>query len=103
MGVLMLVELFINIAGINLVAILNQVSVWWHIAIVAAVVVLVFLAGKPDAVGSDPLRDPAAGRGRQLAERPRPGHTGLRAGDHLPGDPGLLLLAPPGELDVHRL
>ena len=40
-----------NIAGINLVAILNQVSVWWHIAIVAAVVVLVFLAGKPDASG----------------------------------------------------
>ena len=51
MGILMLVELFINIAGINIVAILNQVSVWWHIAIVAAVVVLVFLAGKPDASG----------------------------------------------------
>jgi amino acid transporter len=51
MGVLMLVELILNIAGINLVAILNQVSVWWHIAIVAAVVVLVFLAGKPDQSG----------------------------------------------------
>jgi amino acid transporter len=51
MGILMLVELFINIAGINLVAILNQVSVWWHIAIVAAVVVLVFAAGKPDESG----------------------------------------------------
>src|SRR5260221_5981420 len=49
MGVLLAICLVINIAGINLVALLNQVSVWWHIAIVAAVVVLVFLAGKPDA------------------------------------------------------
>ena len=51
MGVLMLVQLAINIAGINLVALLNQVSVWWHIAIVALVVILVFLAGKPDESG----------------------------------------------------
>ena len=40
MGILMLIQLGLNIAGINLVAMLNQVSVWWHIAIVAAVVVL---------------------------------------------------------------
>jgi len=51
MGVLMLIQLALNIAGINLVALLNQVSVWWHIVIVAAVVVLVFLAGKPDESG----------------------------------------------------
>lgn len=51
MGVLMLVQLVMNIRGINLVAILNQVSVWWHIVIVAAVVVLVFLTGKPDESG----------------------------------------------------
>jgi len=51
MGILMLVELALNIVGINLVAILNQVSVWWHIVIVAAVVILVFLAGKPDESG----------------------------------------------------
>jgi amino acid transporter len=51
MGILMLIELAMNIAGINLVAILNQVSVWWHIVIVAAVVILVFLAGKPDESG----------------------------------------------------
>ena len=51
MGILMLIELAMNIAGINLVAVLNQVSVWWHIVIVAAVVFLVFLAGKPDASG----------------------------------------------------
>ena len=51
MGILMLIELGLNIAGINLVALLNQVSVWWHIGIVAAVVVLVFLAGKPDQSG----------------------------------------------------
>ena len=51
MGILMLIELAMNIGGINLVALLNQVSVWWHIVIVAAVVVLVFLAGKPDESG----------------------------------------------------
>ncbi len=51
MGVLMLVQLVMNIGGINLVAILNQVSVWWHIVIVMAVVVMVFLTGKPDESG----------------------------------------------------
>ena len=51
MGILMLVQLVMNIAGINLVSLLNQVSVWWHIVIVAAVVVLIFLTGKPDQSG----------------------------------------------------
>jgi amino acid transporter len=51
MGILMLIQLLMNIAGINLVSLLNQVSVWWHIVIVAAVVFLVFLAGKPDESG----------------------------------------------------
>jgi amino acid transporter len=51
MGVLMLVQLAMNIVGINLVALLNQVSVWWHIVIVAAVVILIFLTGKPDQSG----------------------------------------------------
>src|SRR5947207_5155481 len=55
MGVLMLVQLAMNIAGINLVALLNQVSVWWHIAIVAIVVVLLFLIGKPDQSGLTPF------------------------------------------------
>jgi amino acid transporter len=51
MGILMLLQLVMNIAGINLVSLLNQVSVWWHIVIVAAVVVLIFLTGKPDESG----------------------------------------------------
>jgi amino acid transporter len=51
MGVIMLIQLGLNIAGINLVALLNQVSVWWHIVIVAAVVVLVLVIGKPDQSG----------------------------------------------------
>jgi amino acid transporter len=51
MGVILLVQLALNIAGINLVALLNQVSVWWHIAIVAIVVVFVWATGKPDASG----------------------------------------------------
>ena len=53
MGVLMLIQLAMNIAGINLVSLLNQVSVWWHIGIVAAVVVLVGLMGKADQSGLD--------------------------------------------------
>ena len=36
MGVILIVQLVLNIVGINLVAMLNQVSVWWHIAIVAS-------------------------------------------------------------------
>ena len=51
MGILMLIQLAMNIGGINLVSLLNQVSVWWHIAIVAAVVILIFAAGKPDQSG----------------------------------------------------
>jgi amino acid transporter len=51
MGVILAIQLSLNIAGINLVALLNQVSVWWHIVIVAIVVVLIFLAGKPDQSG----------------------------------------------------
>jgi amino acid transporter len=51
MGVILAIQLALNIAGINLVALLNQVSVWWHIAIVAIVVVLVFATGKPDQSG----------------------------------------------------
>ncbi len=51
MGVIMLIQVALNIAGINLVALLNQVSVWWHIVIVAAIVVFVFAIGKPDESG----------------------------------------------------
>ena len=51
MGILMLIQLAMNIAGINLVALLNQVSVWWHIAIVAIVALLLLLMGKPDESG----------------------------------------------------
>src|SRR5215210_468966 len=51
MGILMLIQLAMNIAGINLVALLNQVSVWWHIVIVAIVAVGLTLFGKPDASG----------------------------------------------------
>ncbi len=48
MGAIMLVQLVMNIAGINLVALINQVSVWWHIAVVALVVVLIFAIGQAD-------------------------------------------------------
>jgi amino acid transporter len=51
MGVLLAICLVLNIRGINLVAFLNQVSVWWHIAIVGLVVVLVLFAGHADQSG----------------------------------------------------
>ena len=51
MGVILLIQLALNIAGINLVALINQISVWWHIVIVAAVVLLIFVTGKPDQSG----------------------------------------------------
>jgi amino acid transporter len=47
----MLIQLAMNIAGINLVALLNQVSVWWHIAIVAIVAVGLTIFGKADTSG----------------------------------------------------
>ncbi len=51
MGILMLIQLILNIVGINLVSAINDISVWWHIGIVAAVVVLIFAIGKPDISG----------------------------------------------------
>ncbi|MGH2407282.1 MAG: amino acid permease [Candidatus Limnocylindrales bacterium] len=51
MGLLMLVQLVLNVAGINLVALLNQVSVWWHIVVVALIAILIFTIGKPDISG----------------------------------------------------
>jgi amino acid transporter len=51
MGLLMLLQLILNIVGINLVSKINDISVWWHIGIVAAVVVLIFALGKPDISG----------------------------------------------------
>jgi amino acid transporter len=51
MGVILAIQLALNIAGIHLVALLNQVSVWWHIVIVGIVVVFIFVTGKPDQSG----------------------------------------------------
>ena len=79
MGILMVIQLALNIAGINLVALLNQVSVWWHIAIVAAVVVARLHRRQARPVRPDPVRDPAPGRGRQLEERPRRSSTSTTA------------------------
>jgi amino acid transporter len=48
MAVLMAVQLVLNIAGINVVAFLNQVSVWWHIAFVVLIAGALFLLGTQD-------------------------------------------------------
>jgi amino acid transporter len=48
MAVLLAVELVLNIAGIRVVAILNQVSVWWHVAFVVLIVLALFFLGTQD-------------------------------------------------------
>ena len=48
MAVLMAIQLVLNIAGINVVAFLNQVSVWWHIVFVIVIAGALFLIGTQD-------------------------------------------------------
>jgi amino acid transporter len=48
MAILMAAQLALNIGGINLVALLNQVSVWWHIVFVALIAGALFLLGTKD-------------------------------------------------------
>ena len=45
MAVLMAVQLFINIAGVSIVSLVNQISVWWHIAFVIAIAGSLFILG----------------------------------------------------------
>ncbi|MBF8289568.1 MAG: conserved hypothetical rane protein [Chloroflexi bacterium] len=45
MAILMAVQLVLNIVGINVVAFLNQVSVWWHIAFVILISGALFFLG----------------------------------------------------------
>ena len=45
MGVLMLAQLALNIAGVRVVALLNQISVWWHIVFVVLIAGALFLLG----------------------------------------------------------
>lgn len=45
MAILMAVQLVLNIVGINVVAFLNQVSVWWHIVFVALIAGSLFILG----------------------------------------------------------
>ncbi len=46
MAAIMIPQVFINIYGIRLVARLNDISVWWHIAGVAAIALLLAVFGK---------------------------------------------------------
>jgi amino acid transporter len=48
MAVLMAAQLVLNIVGIRIVAILNQVSVWWHIAFVILIAGALFFLGTKD-------------------------------------------------------
>jgi len=45
MAALLAVELVLNIAGVRVVALLNNISVWWHIAFVVAITGALFLLG----------------------------------------------------------
>jgi amino acid transporter len=44
-GGLMLIEIAFNVAGTRIVSFMNDLSVWWHIGFVAAIAILLFLAG----------------------------------------------------------
>lgn len=48
MAGLMIGQLILNIAGINVVAFLNQVSVWWHIVFVVLIAAALFILGTKD-------------------------------------------------------
>jgi amino acid transporter len=45
MAVLLAVELALNIAGVRVVALFNQVSVWWHIFFVIVIALALFILG----------------------------------------------------------
>ncbi|MEO5705394.1 MAG: amino acid permease [Candidatus Limnocylindrales bacterium] len=50
-GVLIAIEIGFNVAGTRIVAFMNDLSVWWHIGFVAAIVIALF------AIGSQPTHD----------------------------------------------
>ena len=99
----MLIQLAMNITGINVVALLNQVSVWWHIAIVGAVVVLVFLGRQARCVGADALRDPATGRRRAAGRTTRASSSSITDRRSYPIVLAFFFSLLPGELDLHGL
>ncbi len=45
MAILMVIQLTINVAGVSLVALINQVSVWWHIVFVIVIAAALFILG----------------------------------------------------------
>jgi amino acid transporter len=45
-GVLIAIEILFNVAGTRIVSFMNDLSVWWHIGFVAAIVVALFALGK---------------------------------------------------------
>lgn len=44
-GALILIEIAFNVAGTKIVSFMNDLSVWWHIGFVAAIAILLFVAG----------------------------------------------------------
>lgn len=44
-GVLMIIEVIFNVAGTRIVAIMNDISVWWHIGFVIAIAISLFALG----------------------------------------------------------
>ena len=45
-GILIAIEIGFNVAGTRIVSFMNDLSVWWHIAFVAAIAILLFALGK---------------------------------------------------------
>jgi amino acid transporter len=52
-GILILIEIVFNVAGTRIVAFLNDLSVWWHIAFVVAIAVGLFAFGTQPTHGLD--------------------------------------------------
>ena len=79
MAVLLAIQLVLNVAGIRLVALLNDASVWWHIGTVAVIVVALFLisSGKAHADLSPFAIGPLDTTGERLAARVQPGAGGI--------------------------
>ena len=100
MAALLAIQLFLNVAGIRIVALLNDASVWWHIGTVAVIVVALFLiaSGKTHADISPFTIQPldTTGSASPLGLQPGPGRR-LCHPDRVP------LLAAAGPVDLHGL
>ena len=75
MAVLLVIQLVLNIAGIRIVAMLNDASVWWHIGTVAGD----RRGALPDQLRQGPLRPSARSPSRRRTRRAAPPSSAARS------------------------